>query len=362
MYRFGDMPEVMKDIYHNNIRHMPFIAQMALATIAAFGMPILLPVLIFFACFALPLRIFNKLLSGSYKGTQRLDGKTVLITGPESGIGFEVAVNLARRGARLILACYKASDARATEAKIRELSGNDKIVSKNFDQSDMRSVRQLADELNREEEKIDILINNAGIQAWEQVVSTTDDGLEYQMAVNYFGAFLLTNLIIDLLKRAAPSRIINYGSVVHWRARELDIDNLNFQKGGAGYFKIYGTSKLCVMLFTRELARRLQGTGVVANVLHPGLTDTPTYDRPQPFWFRVVNWLPRKLLFKTPEEGAQTTIYLAVAPEAEHMSGQYFTDCSPASSSKLSQDPAMAKRLWDKSAELVGLRDNERKI
>jgi len=102
----------------------------------------------------------------------------------------------------------------------------------------------------------------------------------------------------DLLKRAAPSRIINYGSVVHWRARELDIDNLNFQKGGAGYFKIYGTSKLCVMLFTRELARRLQGTGVVANVLHPGLTDTPTYDRPQPFWFRVVNWLPRKLLFK----------------------------------------------------------------
>ncbi|KAK2710673.1 retinol dehydrogenase 13-like isoform X2 [Artemia franciscana] len=308
------------------------------------------------------MRIISKFTTKWCTCKNRMDGKTVLLTGATSGIGYEAALDLARRGARLILPVRNMEKGKTVSSTISRLTGNKNINLKFMDLANLDSVREFCQSLVAEEARIDVLINNAGNAPWEKVIDITDDGLEYQMASNYFGHFLMTNLIIDLMKNAAPSRIINMGSKVHWRSTDLDMDNLNFQRGDAGYWKIYGASKLCMMLFTKELSRKLEDDGVVVNTMHPGVVDTPIYDR-QPTYIRLLLWIPRKILFRSPKEGAQTLIHLAVAPEVQNISGKYFVDCKESSwYSCVVEDTGMAKRLWKKSCELVQLQEKDLRI
>ncbi|XP_045893449.1 retinol dehydrogenase 13-like isoform X3 [Micropterus dolomieu] len=255
-----------------------------------------------------------------------LDGKTVLITGGNTGIGKETAVDLARRGARVILACRDMDRANKAAEDVRKRSGNENVTVKKLDLASLRSVRQLAKDVLASEERLDILINNAGVMCcpkWQ-----TEDGFEMQFGVNHLGHFLLTNCLLDLLKKSAPSRIINVSSLAHERG-QIYFDDIHQEKDYHPW-KSYAQSKLANVLFTRELANRLQGTGVTTYSLHPGIIRTelgrhfwPT----MPLWKRVV-YAPLRFLIKSPKEGAQTTIYCAVMESLQNESGLYYRTCS----------------------------------
>ncbi|KAM3870620.1 retinol dehydrogenase 13-like [Diretmus argenteus] len=283
----------------------------------------------------------------------RLDGKTVLITGANTGIGKETAVDLAGRGARVILACRDMDRANNAAEDIRKRSGNGNVIVKKLDLASLQSVRQLAKDILESEERLDVLINNAGVMRcpkWQ-----TEDGFEMQFGVNHLGHFLLTDCLLDLLKKSAPSRIVNVSSLAHERGH-IDFDdihqNKDYQPG-----KSYAQSKLANVLFTRELATRLQGTGVTTYSLHPGVirTELGRYFWPtMPLWRRVV-FTPLMLLIKSPKEGAQTSIHCAVEESLQNESGLYYSDCAPKTAAPAGRDDEAAKRLWDLSASMVGL-------
>ncbi|MBN3325498.1 RDH13 dehydrogenase, partial [Atractosteus spatula] len=291
---------------------------------------------------------------GKCKSRARLDGKTVLITGANTGIGKATAEELACRGARVILACRDLTRAHKAAEEIRQNSGNGNVVVKQLDLALLESVRQLAKDILESEDRLDILINNAGIMMCPQW--KTRDGFEMQLAVNHLGHFLLTNSLLDLLKKSSPSRIINVSSLAHEKG-QINFDDINLE---ASYNPVtsYRQSKLANVLFTRELAARLKGTGVTANCLHPGVIRTelgrhlmPTI----PLWKKVVFFPFFLLVFKTPRQGAQTTIHCAVDEDLESVTGVYFTDCAPKETAPQGQDDEAAKRLWDLSAQMVGL-------
>ncbi|MBN3277866.1 RDH13 dehydrogenase, partial [Polyodon spathula] len=260
---------------------------------------------------------------GVCRSKARLDGKTVLITGANIGIGKETAQDLARRGARVIMACRDMDKASEAAEEIRQKTGNGNVVIKKLDLASLESVRHLAEEIQHEEERLDLLINNAGIMMcpkWK-----TEDGFEMQFGVNHLGHFLLTNSLLDLLKKSSPSRIINVSSLAHEKG-QIHFDDINLDKDYDPY-KSYRQSKLANVLFTRELAHRLQGAGVTANSLHPGVVNTALGRHISPtiaLWKRIIFAPFILLLLKTPWQGAQTTIHCAVAEELEHTSGLYF--------------------------------------
>ena len=204
---------------------------------------------------------------GVCRSQARLDGKTVIITGANTGIGLETAVDLAKRNARVILACRSLERGETAAVEVRKRSGNDNVVFVQLDLASLDSVRRFAAKILEEEPRIDILINNAGIMALPER-TLSQDGFEMQFAVNHLGHFLLTNLLLDRIKEAPSARIINVSSKGHIRGN-LDFDNLNSEKSYVPWVT-YGTSKLANILFTRSLAKRLEGTGVTANSLHPG--------------------------------------------------------------------------------------------
>ncbi|XP_039990103.1 retinol dehydrogenase 13-like isoform X2 [Xiphias gladius] len=283
----------------------------------------------------------------------RLDGKTVLITGGNTGIGKETAVDLAKRGAKVILACRDLDRANKAAEDVRKRSGNDSVIVKKLDLASLQSVRQLAKDILASEERLDVLINNAGVMGcpkWQ-----TEDGFEMQFGVNHLGHFLLTNCLLDLLKKSAPSRIVNVSSLAHERGH-IYFDDINQEKEYRPW-KSYAQSKLANVLFTRELSNRLQGTEVTTYSLHPGVIRTelgrhfwPT----MPLWKRVV-YTPLMFLIKSPTEGAQTTIYCAVEESLQNKSGLYYSDCAPKTAAPQGLDDDAAKRLWDLSASMVGL-------
>ncbi|XP_012689092.1 retinol dehydrogenase 11-like isoform X2 [Clupea harengus] len=283
----------------------------------------------------------------------RLDGKTVLITGANTGIGKETAADLASRGARVILACRDLVKATLAAEDIRERSGNGNIVVKRLDLASLQSVRQLAKDLLETEERLDILINNAGVMScpkWQ-----TEDGFEMQFGVNHLGHFLLTNCLLDLLKKSAPSRIVNVSSLAHERA-EIYFDDINLDKDYTPQ-KAYKQSKLANVLFSRELSKRLQGTGVTVYSLHPGIihTELGRHFWPKlPLWKRIL-YQPFVHLIKTPREGAQTTIYCAVEESLAKESGLYYSDCERKPAAPQGQDDEAGRRLWDLSHSMVGL-------
>ena len=300
------------------------------------------------------LTMFRRYFGGGVCTSQaRMDGKTVLITGANTGIGKETAIDLAHRGARIIMACRDMTRGKDALNDVAEKTGSSKLVLKQLDLASLASVRTFAEDINKTEPELHVLINNAGVMVPSEL-QKTEDGFEIQMGVNHLGHFLLTNLLIDLLKSSQPSRIVVVSSMAHsaTTSSSFNFENINSEK----YYRkwdAYGQSKLANILFTRELTKRLEGAGVTANSLHPGAVKTELSRNVGRIEAIAVQFM--FLFCKTPTEGAQTNIYLAVSEEVEDMSGLYFADCKVKEPSRGAQDDEAAKKLWEISAQLVGL-------
>lgn len=285
----------------------------------------------------------------NYSSEQRLTGQTVLITGANTGIGKETAADLAKRGAKVIIACRDLQKAEAAVEEVIQRSNNQNVVCMKLDLADTKSIREFAKAVNAAEPKLNILINNAGVMVCPY--GKTADGFEMQIGVNHMGHFLLTYLLLDLIKRSAPSRIITVSSMAHsWGT--INLEDINSEKG---YDKrrAYAQSKLANVLFTRALAKRLEGTGVTAYSLHPGVVQTDLWrhlNGPQQFVMKMVSPFT-----KTSAQGAQTTIYCAVEPTLENESGGYYSDCAPASCSAAGKDDELAQKLWELSCQMLAV-------
>jgi NAD(P)-dependent dehydrogenase (short-subunit alcohol dehydrogenase family) len=288
-------------------------------------------------------------------------GKVVVITGATSGIGQAAAEKLAAMGARLVLVARDQARAEATLARLRGL-GSDATPTVHYaDLLRLSEMKRVAGEVVAAEPRIDVLINNAGALFGRRHIS--QDGLEFTFALNHMSYFVLTHQLLHRLRASAPARIVNTSSDAH-EAATLDFEDLQSAKayesdflewlrfGGPG-FKVYGRSKLCNILFTRELARRLTGTGVTANALHPGFVATRFGDQSGgliSFGIKI-----GKRFALSAEKGAETLVYLASSPEVAAASGGYYYKCGLAATSKSAQDDASARRLWAETAKLAAL-------
>ncbi|MCL4132489.1 UNVERIFIED_CONTAM: hypothetical protein GTU68_037001 [Idotea baltica] len=305
--------------------------------------------------FAGGLVLMKEYLGGSnYDGKTKLNDKTVIITGSNTGIGKETAHDLARRGATVIMACRNMNKCKEARKEIILDTRNKEVYCEECDLASMASIKNFAKSVKNSYERIDILINNAGVMRCEK--SATNDGFEMQFGSNHLGHFLLTQLLLDKIKACAPSRIINVSSVAHMRGK-IHFEDLNSEKDyDAG--EAYNQSKLANLLFTVELAERLKGTGVTCNAVHPGLVNTDII-RHLGFaksWLAMVFIRPFTwLLLKTPRQGAQTTIYAAVEEGLKDVSGKYFSNQCETESSELSKDRAASQRLWAISEHWTGL-------
>jgi NAD(P)-dependent dehydrogenase (short-subunit alcohol dehydrogenase family) len=273
-------------------------------------------------------------------------GKTVVITGATSGIGEVAAIALAKEGARIVFTARDKERAQATLEKLRRVNPASGHVVHLTDLSLLSEMRRTAQEI-KEEPVIDVLVNNAGALFNSRI--ETEDGLEKTFALNHMSYFVLTKLLLPRLK--AGARIINTASDAHYRAK-LDFNDLQSKKGYSG-FAVYSKSKLCNILFTRELARRIAGTGITANSLHPGFVATRFGDQSGGVLSALVR-VAKPIGAISPEEGAKTIIYLASSPEVARSSGEYFTKCAPAAPSAEARNDQDARKLWDISAEIAG--------
>ena len=275
----------------------------------------------------------------------KMDGKVVLVTGSTDGIGKQTAYSLASKGATVLLHGRNSLRGEKVQDEIRRMTGNTSLQFFQAELSSAKDIQKLANQIKESHGRLDVLINNAGTFQQERILN--DDGLEITFIVNYLAQFRLTHELLDLLKRSASksasSRIINVASAAHWNASAMDWSNLQGEKRYDG-FRAYARSKLAVVLFTYALAMRLEGTGVTANCLHPGVIKTKLLragfgDYPG----------------DTPENGARTSVYLASSPEVEGISGRYFEKCRPVQSSPISYDLELQEKLWQISTELTGL-------
>ena len=276
-----------------------------------------------------------------------MQGKTIVITGATSGIGTVAAKRLAERGARIVIVARDRQRAEQTLHDLRAANAAQAHTAFYADLSRLHEMKRVAAEIAAAEPRIDVLMNNAGLIATGN--QKTEDGLEVMFATNHLSYFVLTNLLLERLRAAGAARIVSTASEAHRGAR-LDFDRLQEQKGRAGY----GTTKLCNILFTRELARRIAGSGVTANCLHPGFVATRFGDNTGGA-LRTGLAIAKRLFALSPEEGAKTMVYLASSPEVAGGSGGYYDRCAPAQPSHEAQSEADAKRLWELSATLGGI-------
>ncbi|XP_023177896.2 retinol dehydrogenase 12-like isoform X2 [Drosophila hydei] len=281
-------------------------------------------------------------------------GKVVIVTGANAGIGKETILELARRGATVYMACRDKSRAEEARKEIIKVTGNQKIYFLHLDLSSLASVRKFVADFKAEQNQLHILINNAG--TFSGTRRLTKDGFEMQLGVNHLGHFLLTILLLDLLKKSSPSRIVNVSSIAHTIGK-INVDDLNSEKsydGGAAYYQ----SKLAIVMFTRELAKRLAGTGVTVNSLHPGVVDTEILANYNVAQNRLIRYNVIKPILwpflKTPKSGAQTTIYAAIDPGLNDVTGQYFSDCKPKEVAKLAKDEKVIQFVWQESEKWTG--------
>lgn len=273
-------------------------------------------------------------------------GKTVLITGANSGIGKVAARELARMGATVVMVCRDKVKAEAALREVRSLSGNGHVECMLADLSSQAAIRALARDFMSKHTRLDVLLNNAGLYAPRRVL--TVDGIETTFAVNHLAYFLLTQLLLGVLKQSVPSRIINVASGAHRRGR-IEFDNLQGERSYSGVMA-YSNSKLANILFTRELARRLADTKVTANCVHPGVVATGIFNTTP----RIINWLVQTFAMG-PEKGAQTSIYLASSSEVEGISGKYFYQQRQKMPKPAALDDAVANELWRVSERLTGV-------
>jgi NAD(P)-dependent dehydrogenase (short-subunit alcohol dehydrogenase family) len=299
---------------------------------------------------------------GVCTSTERLDGKVVIVTGANTGIGKETAKDLVQRGAKVYMACRSLERAQPAVADIVGATGvsPSQLPIMHLDLASLQSIRDFAEEFKKKEKRLDILINNAGQMFVPE--SKTSDGFEMTFGVNHLGPFLLTNLLIDLMITGnSPSRIINVSSVGH-RFGTINFDDLMMEKG-YNSLTSYGQSKLANILFTTELARRLKGTQVTTYSLHPGNVRT---ELTRHLWFltetvigrAIVNYLSWPFL-KEPWNGAQTSICCAVDASLATQSGKYYSDCAETQPAAEASDDDVAERLWDVSVDLVKLTPSE---
>lgn len=284
----------------------------------------------------------------------RLSGKTVIITGANSGIGKETAKALAIKGARVILACRDNLAAIETASEIKKVTRSKQVVVMTLDLSSFSSVRKFVSDFMNSEARLDVLINNAAVLHVPRTM--TEDGNEIVFQTNYLGHFLLTMLLLDRLKACTPSRIINVSSM-GYKDCQIDFDNL---KGEKEYepTMIYCHSKLAQIYFTRTLSKKLKDYGITVNTVHPGVVDTPIfkyYPLHRNIFMKIVNWPLIKLFFKSAEEGAQTSIHCAISSECEVLTGRYFRDCTTEELQPNALDEDVESRLWSESLKLVGL-------
>jgi len=274
-----------------------------------------------------------------------LKDKIVLITGATSGIGKETAIGAAKLGGTIVFTTRNMQKGELTKDEIVKASNNKKVDFFYCDLTSFDSIRSCCDQFKAKYGQLQVLINNAGV--WESKRKVSKDGIESTFAVNYLAPFLMTNLLLDGLKKGAPSRIINLTSGYH--GGTIHFEDIEFKRSFSGR-KAYRQSKLAMILFTKLLAEKLEGTGVTVNCVNPGFTSTNLA--------RELNFVLRaffKLFGKDPKKGAETSVYIASSPEVENITGQYFVNKKIRQSSKESNDIEVAKKLWDSSVEYVHL-------
>jgi retinol dehydrogenase-14 len=279
-----------------------------------------------------------------------MNGKTILVTGASSGIGEATAARLASMGSHVVM--ISRNEARGIKAKDRILRANraaslDLLVA---DLSTAEAIRRLAEQFKARYSRLDVLINNAAVMTSTRQV--TPDGIELQLFVNHLAYFLLTGWLLDVIRLSAPARIVSVSSSAHSRG-VIDFDDLQMKQHYRGY-QAYANTKLMNILFTYELARRLEGTGVTANCLHPGVIRTGLMRGVSPVVHAV--WQTTGKFFKQPSEGAETPAYLASSSDVADVTGKYFRYCRPFGTNEVSYDTAVQRRLWEESERLTGFR------
>ncbi|XP_071963063.1 retinol dehydrogenase 12-like [Antedon mediterranea] len=305
------------------------------------------------AC-VLILMLRRRLVRKRYCSNTRLDGKVVIITGANTGIGKETARDLVRRGAKVILACRDVTKGkRAVDEILTESSGKGvgALTVERLDLASFKSIRSFAKLIIEKESPVNILINNAGVSMCSP--QKTTDGFELQFGVNHLGHFLLTHLLLDVIKSSAPSRIITVSSFAH-RQGKIHFDDINLTADNYAPLKAYRQSKLANIMFTNELARMLKGTNVTCYSLHPGLVSTEICRYLSPIK-RVVATILLPLIASTSEMGAQTTIYCAVEQSLDDENGYFYSDCERMEPAPQARDEEADKQLWKVSAEMVKL-------
>jgi retinol dehydrogenase 14 len=274
-----------------------------------------------------------------------MSGKICIVTGANSGIGKETALGLARMGARVVMVCRNAEKGKAALEEIRRESGSSHVDLLIADMSSQASVRALAEQIQRKYPRLDVLVNNAGGAAPARTLSA--DGIEMTLATNHLGAALLTLLLLDLLKASAPARIVNVSSSEAQHPARLDTNDLQFERRKYSGIAAYRQSKLLMNAFTFELARRLAGTGVTANCLHPGAVATNIWnpDLLPLLIGKLIVAVVKPFLLKS-KQGAAVSLYLATSPDVAQVSGEYFVKSRPAKSNPLSRDPKLMAEVW----------------
>jgi NAD(P)-dependent dehydrogenase (short-subunit alcohol dehydrogenase family) len=280
-----------------------------------------------------------------------MKGKICLVTGATNGIGKATALALAQMGATVVIVGRNPAKCAAAVSEIKHSSGNDAVEALIADLSIMAEVQHVADQFKAKHQKLHVLVNNAGGAFLKRQV--TSEGFEKTFALNHLNYFLLTRLLLDTLKASAPARIVNVASDAH-KAAQLDFDDLQSEKGRFS-LAAYGRSKLATVVFSYELARRLSGTGVTCNVLHPGLVRTGFASNLGVVPSAVIGFFMR-FVGLTPEQGAQTSVYLASSPEVENVSGKYWEKSKVVRSGRAAYDEATWTRLWDVSDTMVTAR------
>ena len=278
-----------------------------------------------------------------------MQNKTILITGGSSGIGFETAIALAKKGATIYIVGRNADKTKQAVEEIKKQSANDKIDFFIADLSSQKQIRKLAEEIKLKLTRLDVLINNAG--AVFQTLQYTEDKIESTFATNHLNYFLLTNLLLDLLKASAPARIVNVSSHSHYPGR-IDFNDLNMTKK-YHILRAYERSKVSNVLFTIELAERLKGSGVTVNVLHPGKVKTDIGVKNTSLFTKIVWKTLTSILAVSVKKGAETSVYLASAKEVANTTGKYFSDCKEKMPSTYSQTKGLKERLWKVSEDLT---------
>ncbi|XP_046960535.1 retinol dehydrogenase 12-like [Vanessa cardui] len=307
---------------------------------------------------ALIVGLYEKSTNAICTSKKRLDGKTAIVTGGTTGMGLQIATDLADRGARVIIACPFKNEGVDALKYITDNTSNTDVVFKILDLSSIASIREFAKDIINNEKRLDILMNNAGVGAVSEFI--TDDGMSFIMQVNYFGQFLLTLLLLPLLNKTGtttdPARIVNTSSVLH----NLGFINMNKINDIRYWFPVqfYANSKLCLVLFAHELTKRLKRNNVVVNCVDPGMVGTGIFRCVGNILGGVVTVIGF-VLFKTPWLGAQTALHVALDKKAGELSGQFFKNCKLTRAKRSAYNDKVAVQLWNTSASLVGLSSEE---